>query len=72
MLIFHVYTSSHIPHSTFHVVIGCTEHSGALVFIYLFIFRFHDLVVELLVNLPSIITKISCGLFVKPYRFGHS
>jgi hypothetical protein len=28
---FHIYTSPHIPHSTFHVVIGCAEHRGAQV-----------------------------------------
>jgi hypothetical protein len=31
ILIFHVYTSPHIPHSTFYVVTGCVEHSGAQV-----------------------------------------
>jgi hypothetical protein len=31
ILTFHIYTSPHIPHSTFYVVTGCTEHSGAQV-----------------------------------------
>jgi hypothetical protein len=30
-LTFHVYTSPHIPHSTFYVVSGCAEQSGAQV-----------------------------------------
>jgi hypothetical protein len=33
IITFHVYTSPHIPHSTFYVVTGCAEHSGAQVFI---------------------------------------
>jgi hypothetical protein len=33
ILIFHVYTSPHIPHSTFYVVTDCAEHSGAQVVI---------------------------------------
>jgi hypothetical protein len=36
ILTFHVYTSPHIPHSTFYVITGCAEHSGAQV-----IFRLH-------------------------------
>jgi hypothetical protein len=31
ILTFHVYTSPHIPHPTFHVITGCAEHSGAQV-----------------------------------------
>jgi hypothetical protein len=31
ILTFHVYTSPHIPHSTFYVVTGCAEHSRAQV-----------------------------------------
>jgi hypothetical protein len=31
ILTFHVYTSPHTPHFTFHVVTGCAEHSGAQV-----------------------------------------
>jgi hypothetical protein len=31
ILTFHIYTSPHIPHSTFYVVTGCAEHSGAQV-----------------------------------------
>jgi hypothetical protein len=30
----HVYTSPHIPYSTFYVVTGCMEHSGAQVLIF--------------------------------------
>jgi hypothetical protein len=41
ILTFHVYTSFHIPHSTFYVVTGCAEHSGAQVFISIFIFYSH-------------------------------
>jgi hypothetical protein len=37
----HLYTTPHstlhIPHSTFYVVTGCAEHSGAQVFIFIFI-----------------------------------
>jgi hypothetical protein len=31
ILTFHVQTSPHIPHSTFYVITGCAEHSGAQV-----------------------------------------
>jgi hypothetical protein len=34
ILTFHVYTSPHFPHSTFYVVTGCAEHSGAQVYIW--------------------------------------
>jgi hypothetical protein len=34
ILTFHVYTSPHIPHSTFHVVTGCAEHSEAQVYLF--------------------------------------
>jgi hypothetical protein len=36
---FHVYTSPQIPHSALHVITNCAEHSGAQVFLFIYLFR---------------------------------
>jgi hypothetical protein len=47
ILTFHVYTSPYISHSTFHVVTGCAEHSGAqVVFVHINLKKLEPLVLQ--------------------------